>query len=376
MSDDSSALWAFVTDRLEVGPWHEVADHLDVDLGQVVAELLTPRTTVALPRAWQGDHTAESAWGWIHDRDAEASMTLVVETASREPLGLLVLAEAATPGTGLDLRIGYLFAESAWGRGLATELVSGVIAWARTQPGIRTLTGGVDRDNQPSARVLEKCGFELIDEPDSHDLLYRREIAPVNEWDQYAASWDTDSGPRVYAAAAYASLQRVLSDAGASLEGARVIDFGCGTGLLTERLVAAGSTVHAVDTSPAMLDILGAKITQNRWDRVRTGTSLPAEREAFDLVVCSSVCAFLDDYPATVGGLVARLRDGGLFVQWDWERHGEESHGLTRTEIRDALTAAGLIEVAVSEAFSVTVDGQTLAPIMGHGRRSPDAARA
>ena len=151
----------------------------------------------------------------------------------------------------------------------------------------------------------------MIDEPDSHDLLYRREISPVNEWDQYAASWDTDSGPRVYAAAAYASLQRVLSDAGAALEGARVIDFGCGTGLLTERLVAAGSTVHAVDTSPAMLDILDTKITQHRWDRVRTGTSLPAEREAFDLVVCSSVCAFLDDYPATVEDWSLASETGG-----------------------------------------------------------------
>jgi SAM-dependent methyltransferase len=303
-------------------------------------------------------------------------MMLVVEAASREPIGLLVLAETAEPGTGLDRRIGYLFAESAWGRGLATELVWGLIAWAGTQPGIRTLTGGVDPQNRASARVLEKCGFAVIDEPDADSLRYRREISPGNEWDRYAACWDTDSAARAYAAAAFASLQRVLSGAGAALDGAMVIDFGCGTGLLTERLVAAGSTVHAVDTSAAMLDILDAKITRHRWDRVRTDTSLPAEREAFDLVVCSSVCSFLDDYPATVDELVARLRDGGLFVQWDWERDEEEAHGLTRAEIRDALTAAGLRDVTVQDAFSVTVDNRTLSPIMGHGRRSLDTARA
>lgn len=201
-------------------------------------------------------------------------------------------------------------------------------------------------------------------------------ISPGNEWDGYANGWDTDRATRAYAAAAFASLQRVVSGARPRLDGARVIDFGCGTGLLTEHLVAAGSAVHAVDTSPAMLDVLHTKITQRRWTRVRTDTSLPAEHEAFDLVVCSSVCSFLDDYPATVEELVTHLRDGGLFVQWDWERLGEEPHGLARTEIRDTLMAAGLIDVSVSDAFSVTVDDQTMSPIMGHGQRSLDVPRA
>ena len=376
VGDDVVGVWRFETDRLAVGPWHEVADGLGIDLGRTVAGLLTARTTEGLPAAWQGGHSEEGVWAWINDRDGDASMMLVIDGATQEPVGLLVLAEAATPGTPFDRRIGYLLAERAWGRGLATELVTGLTEWARTQPGIRTLTGGVDPANRASARVLQKCGFELIDDPDADSLLYRRALSPPSEWDDYAAGWDADAAARAYAAAAFASLEHVVPGGRAALEGARVLDFGCGTGLLTERLAAAGSTVYSVDTSPAMLDVLEAKITQHRWTRVHTATSLPEGHEAFDLVVCSSVCAFLDDYPTTVAELVARLRDGGLFVQWDWERHGEESHGLTRTEIRDALTAAGLIEVAVSEAFSVTVDGQTLAPIMGHGRRSPDAARA
>ena len=66
--------------------------------------------------------------------------------------------------------------------------------------------------------------------------------------------------------------------------------------------------MHAVDTSPAMLDVLDTKIAERHWSRVRTGMSLPVERHAFDLVVCSSVCAFLDAYPSTVAELVARLR--------------------------------------------------------------------
>lgn len=177
MGDDVSGVWEFETDRLAAGLWHDVADRLGVDLGEVVAGLLTPRTTVSLPTAWRGDYSVESARGWIHDRDADSSMMLVVEVALRAPVGLLLLAEVALPDTGVDLRIGYLFAESAWGRGLATELVSGVTAWARTRPGIRTLTGGVDPANRASARVLEKCGFGPIGDSAADGASYRLDIS-------------------------------------------------------------------------------------------------------------------------------------------------------------------------------------------------------
>lgn len=193
--------------------------------------------------------------------------------------------------------------------------------------------------------------------------------AVANEWDEYAKSWDTDHATRAYAASAFASLRRVTADFHLSLDGARVLDFGCGSGILTEHLVAAGSEVFAVDTSPAMLDVLEAKIAQRDWTSVCASDSLPAEHSSFDLVVCSSVCAFLDDYPAAVGELVTYLRGQGLFVQWDWERQGEEPHGLSRTEIQEALTAAGLSDISVSEAFSVTVEDQTMSPIMGVGQR-------
>ena len=134
MSNDDSDMCEFETDRLDIGPWHEVADRLGVDLAQVVAELLTSTTTVGLPESWQGELSVESARGWINDRDADSLMLLVTESELRQPVGILILAEVPGTGSGIDLRIGYLFAESTWGQGLATELVSALIDWARTQP--------------------------------------------------------------------------------------------------------------------------------------------------------------------------------------------------------------------------------------------------
>lgn len=180
-------MWSFETDRLRVGPWHGVADRLDVDLASVVAEMVTVRTTVALPESWRGDLSVERARGWINDRDADASTLLVAEFPPEQPVGILVLGEVPLPGPGVDLRIGYLFAESASGRGLATELVAGLIDWARTQPRVRTLTGGVDPANRASVRVLEKCGFRVIDEPDPGAIVYRFEIVPSDAWDPRAS---------------------------------------------------------------------------------------------------------------------------------------------------------------------------------------------
>ncbi len=197
-------------------------------------------------------------------------------------------------------------------------------------------------------------------------------MPPVDDddsWDSYAAGWDQDGGARTYAAAAFASLETVLASASIEIEGAEVVDFGCGTGQLTERLADLGAVVHAVDTSPAMLAVLEAKVASHGWSTVTTSTEIPSGTTN-DLIVCSSVCSFLDDYPGTAAELVALLRVGGVFVQWDWERSDGDDHGLTRAEIDTALRGAGLDGVVVDVGFVATVEGETMRPLIGHGRRA------
>ncbi|MEM8922674.1 MAG: class I SAM-dependent methyltransferase [Actinomycetota bacterium] len=191
-----------------------------------------------------------------------------------------------------------------------------------------------------------------------------------NEWDAYADGWDDDPAARAYAAAAFDSLRRLIEASDTALTRASVLDFGCGTGLLTERLVEHGAVVVAVDTSGAMLDVVRAKVARHGWSTVTTATEPPTSAAPFDLVVCSSVCAFLDDYPATVAALTSLLAPGGVFVQWDWERAPGDDHGLTRDEIRRALEHAPLFDIDVDTAFTVEVGEHTMAPLMGHGRRA------
>lgn len=192
-----------------------------------------------------------------------------------------------------------------------------------------------------------------------------------NEWDAVAGEWDDSEAVRAYAAAAFESLERIAEANGVSLDGARIIDFGCGTGVLAERLVAAGAEVLAIDCSSAMLAALDRKIDELGWTTVRTSPDLTAADGSFDLVVCSSVCGFLDDYPAVARSLASRLRPGGVFVQWDWERadRDENEHGLSRSEISDALRSAGLERIEVGPDFVIDIEGEMVRPLLGTGRR-------
>ena len=198
----------------------------------------------------------------------------------------------------------------------------------------------------------------------------------MSDWDEHAADWDADPGPRAYASAAFESLLPVLERHAVALGGAHVCDFGCGTGLLTEHLVGSGATVDAVDTSTAMLDALRTKIERHGWTGVRTYDDLAEAVGPYDLVVCSSVLSFVDDHRGTVDRLVASMRPGGVLVQWDWERDVDDpdDHGFTVGEIRTALTGSGLVDVEVEAAFEIEVDDMVMRPLIGHGRRPEPAS--
>ena len=198
-------------------------------------------------------------------------------------------------------------------------------------------------------------------------------------WDDSADGWDEVEGVRAYSQAAFECLIRVCTERRFHLDGARTCDFGCGTGLLTEKFAPVCASVVAVDTSVAMIDQLRSKIARLGLTNVQTTTdevehAVRHNATLFDspcdLIVCSSVCAFLDDYPATTATLVRLLRPGGLFVQWDWEvdRHADEAHGLTREQVKEALSSAGLEAIEIDSAFELAIGGTTKRPLMGVGQ--------
>ena len=79
---------------------------------------------------------------------------------------------------------------------------------------------------------------------------------PTNEWDDYAEDWDENPQTSLYASNAFQELQREVQ-----LGDMRVLDFGCGTGLLTEKLSPQVKEIVALDGSSKMIQILNQKKT-------------------------------------------------------------------------------------------------------------------
>lgn len=153
---------AFFTQRLSAGPWHSAAGEYGIDLNEAVAAILTPNTTGALPTAWRGDYSLDRARRWVVERDGESPTLLIVLRSSVEPVGLLILHEEADGVGGLrHLRIGYVIRDSHWGEGIASELLSGLVDWARSQPDVGSIRAGVEPQNAASVRVLIRNGFRL-----------------------------------------------------------------------------------------------------------------------------------------------------------------------------------------------------------------------
>ena len=192
-----------------------------------------------------------------------------------------------------------------------------------------------------------------------------------NSWDEMATGWDTRADTRLYAERAFASWERKAAPLVSDLENSRVLDFGCGTGLLTERLASICGHIVAVDTAEAMIDVLQNKVVEKHIGNVTPLViSIDAETirensefsEKFDLIVASSVCSFLPDYILTLRDLSTTLKPGGLFVQWDWLSE------MPIERIRTAYKTIGLIDLGVEEVFAMTMDDESVPVVMGMAR--------
>jgi SAM-dependent methyltransferase len=144
-----------------------------------------------------------------------------------------------------------------------------------------------------------------------------------------------------------------------------VLDVGCGTGALAQRLAARGYAVTGVDPSDGMLDVMRARCPEVRAVRA-SGTELPFDTDSFDLVLTVATMHHIAD-PAGVRGTLAEMarvsRPGGRILIWDhnprnpyWSRlmarvpqdTGEERL-IGAEELVDGLARAGARVLSVDQ---------------------------
>jgi RimJ/RimL family protein N-acetyltransferase len=146
-ADFETLFTQLVLDPVVIRLWHDYAD---------------PALTVPQKRAM-----AERDLGsWIGEGIAAGFPTWVIEAAdpSLGPPGDFVGAVGIFPPEnewGPEPEVGCLLASRHHGRGLATEVLSAVIADATGRLQIPVLVAIVDEPNAASIRLVDKCGFTL-----------------------------------------------------------------------------------------------------------------------------------------------------------------------------------------------------------------------
>ena len=124
--------------------------------------------------------------------------------------------------------------------------------------------------------------------------------------------------------------------------GERILDLGCGDGVLTERLVAAGASVLGTDIED---DMLAAARKRGLDVRKLDGQALDFGPE-FDAVFTNAALHWMPDQAAVAAGVFRALKPGGRFVG--------ECGGFGNV----AALRAGIRAVAMSHGYDVPAETQ------------------
>ena len=188
----------------------------------------------------------------------------------------------------------------------------------------------------------------------------------MTNFDAAALTWDNPS--RCERAIALAEAVR---DAwGASPK--TVLDFGCGTGLLSFALRSHAAEISGYDPSAEMGRIFETKRALYKADNVRLVSEAQMRSQTYDVIVSAMVLHHIKDVRATVEGIARMLAPGGRFLLIDLDEEdgsfhasepGFEGHnGFSRSEVKEILERAGFREISVRTAYQAerTMDGRSV----------------
>ncbi|MBM9613944.1 class I SAM-dependent methyltransferase [Desulfobulbus rhabdoformis] len=145
-----------------------------------------------------------------------------------------------------------------------------------------------------------------------------------------------------------------------------VLDFGCGTGLITMQLQPLVHSITGVDSSNGMLEVLKRKISNLKLSNARTfqydftqGQSLPGK---YDLIVSSMTFHHVKAIDILLQQLYRLLMPGGGICIADLDAedgrfHGDNTgvyhFGFERDRLHEIFCQAGFINVTIETATHI-----------------------
>jgi 2-polyprenyl-6-hydroxyphenyl methylase/3-demethylubiquinone-9 3-methyltransferase len=139
----------------------------------------------------------------------------------------------------------------------------------------------------------------------------------VDKFNELAHRWWDPSGPQKALHAMNPARLGYVADR-VALRGARVLDVGCGGGLLSEAMAHAGADVTAIDLAPELLKIARLHGLESgiRVDYRQTSIeSLLASGEApYDAITCMEMLEHVPDPAAVIATCAGLLKPGGRLL--------------------------------------------------------------
>ena len=191
----------------------------------------------------------------------------------------------------------------------------------------------------------------------------------VSSFDEKAATWDDDPS-HVERAQVIADAIREAIPLDSSV---RLLEYGAGTGLVSQALRDAVGPITMADTSTGMRKVMEDKIAAGVmtgarvWDLDLATAPLPAPDERFDLIVTVLTLHHLPQLEPVLSNFANLLTEGGHIAVVDLDEedgsfhgHGFDGHhGFDHARFADDLRRAGFTNVSVHPCHHIVRDGQT-----------------
>jgi len=107
----------------------------------------------------------------------------------------------------------------------------------------------------------------------------------------------------------------------------RVMDFGCGTGLLAFQFANDAKEIVGIDTSSGMLDVFNQKALKHKHiSSINLDLESNDLNEKFDLIISSTAFHHLNDPCAMMGKFKNMLNEGGQIALVDFDKEDGTFH--------------------------------------------------